>query len=144
MMSVGGINHVTLCCSADQLKMVQDFYQNILGLTVGLRPPFNFSGSWLYAGKEPIVHLAAVLENPVENSSPAPSMFSSAPATTSTTGAIDHVALRVNGPVDACRKTLVASGIAFTEAPVPDFPIYQLFLQDPLGVKIELNFELLS
>jgi catechol 2,3-dioxygenase-like lactoylglutathione lyase family enzyme len=144
MISVKGINHVTLCCSAYQLKTVQNFYQKILGLTAGPRPPFSFSGSWLYAGNEPIVHLAAVLEESVESSSGAPSMPSATPATTSMTGAIDHVALRINGPVDACRKNLVASGITFTEAPVPDFPIYQLFLQDPLGVKIELNFELTS
>jgi hypothetical protein len=50
----------------------------------------------------------------------------------------------VNGTVDENRAKLTTLGIPFTEAPVPDFPLYQLFLNDPLGVKIELNFELVT
>jgi catechol 2,3-dioxygenase-like lactoylglutathione lyase family enzyme len=123
---------------------VQDFYERVLGLTVGARPSFNFSGSWLYAGNEPIIHLAAVVEEAKTYSGSAPSMPSALPAPISLTGAIDHIALRMDGPVDACRQNLLASKIKFTEAPVPDFPIYQLFLHDPLGVKIELNFVLPS
>jgi hypothetical protein len=46
------------------------------------------------------------------------------------------------GSLDEWRRKLVARGIRFAEAPVPEFPLHQFFLHDPLGVKIELNFVL--
>lgn len=143
MMRVAGVDHVTLCCSVDQLDAVQDFYERILGLAAGARPPFSFSGRWLYAGDRAVVHLAAVAGK--DSMAPrAASPPAAVPAGVAPTGPIDHVALRIDGPVDACRDHLLASGIGFSEAPVPGFPIYQLFLHDPLGVKLELNFALPS
>nr|WP_314623137.1 VOC family protein [uncultured Noviherbaspirillum sp.] len=143
MMPVAGVDHVTLCCAVDQLGEVQDFYERVLGLAAGARPPFAFSGRWLYAGNRAIVHLAAVAGEadvtPAAASPPA-----AVPVRAARTGPIDHIALRVDGPVDACRNHLRASGVGFSEAPVPGFPIHQLFLHDPLGVKIELNFALPS
>ena len=59
--AVAGVNHVTLLCSIDQLPSVEHFYKEVLGLRVGPRPAFDFPGTWLYAGEEPIVHLAATL-----------------------------------------------------------------------------------
>ena len=37
---------------------VRSLYVNILGLTVGQRPPFSFGGIWLYAGGKPILHIS--------------------------------------------------------------------------------------
>jgi catechol 2,3-dioxygenase-like lactoylglutathione lyase family enzyme len=142
MMGVGGLAHVTLLCSPAQLASVKDFYEQVIGLRLGARPSFNFPGAWLYAGKEPIIHLAAVLEgaaSDVTSSSP-----SALPGGTASTGSIDHIAFSANGSVGEGRANLNRLGISFTEAPVPDFPLYQLFLNDPLGVKIELTFELAS
>jgi catechol 2,3-dioxygenase-like lactoylglutathione lyase family enzyme len=142
MTAVGGVNHVTLCCAVDQLPSVERFYTEVLGLRVGPRPGFDFPGAWLYAGDEPIVHLAATLR---QRAAGAVSEFASStvtPGAAALTGPIDHVALRIDGSVDEWRRMLGARGIRFAEAPVPDFSLYQLFLHDPLGVKIELNFEL--
>jgi catechol 2,3-dioxygenase-like lactoylglutathione lyase family enzyme len=33
------------------------FYERVLGLTVGARPPFQSTGYWMYLGDHPIVHL---------------------------------------------------------------------------------------
>lgn len=144
MIAVGGVNHVTLCCSVAQLPVVESFYRDILGLHVGPRPAFDFPGTWLYAGEEPVIHLAATRRQPADaapadSSSPTPAVL---PDAAVATGPIDHFALRVAGPLDEWRGKLAARGIAFSEAPVPQFPLYQIFLHDPLGVRIELNFEL--
>ncbi len=140
MMRVGGVAHVTLVCTPAQLGGLKDFYERVIGLAPGARPSFDFPGTWLYAGEEPIVHLAAVLHD--ASIAPVESSRSALPGGTRATGSIDHIALRAHGTVDESRDHLKCCGIPFTEAPVPDFPLYQLFLNDPLGVKIELNFEL--
>jgi catechol 2,3-dioxygenase-like lactoylglutathione lyase family enzyme len=139
MTAVAGVNHVTLCCSVDQLPSVERFYTEVLGLRVGPRPSFDFPGTWLYAGEEPIVHLAATLR-PFTAGAADGSVLPTALPGAAGTGPIDHVALRMVGSVEEWRRSLAARGIRFAEAPVPDFPLYQLFLHDPLGVKIELNF----
>jgi catechol 2,3-dioxygenase-like lactoylglutathione lyase family enzyme len=142
MMGVRGVAHVTLLCSPAQLDGVKDFYERVIGLESGARPSFDFPGAWLYAGKEPIIHLAAVLHDPSVAS--VESSRSALPGGTRATGSIDHIAFGAIGTVDESRDKLKSCGIPFAEAPVPDFPLYQLFLNDPLGVKIELNFELAS
>ena len=142
MTGVAGVNHVTLCCSVDQLPSVEDFYKEVLGLRVGPRPAFDFPGTWLYAGKEPIIHLAATLRQPAVEANSGSSSLAVTPGAAPSTGPIDHVALRAAGSLDEWRRKLVASGIRFAEAPVPEFPLHQFFLHDPLGVKIELNFVL--
>ena len=140
MIAIHGVNHVTLRCAPEQLQGMQRFYEQSIGLVAGPRPPFDFQGAWLYAGTDAVVHLAAVLNEPVSSVEAPPSVLSGAPLSVTATGPIDHVAFRVGSTVESCRRNLEAHGIPFTEAPVPDFPIYQLFLCDPLGVKIELNF----
>ena len=141
MTGVRGVDHLTLCCSVDQLAGVEGFYTEVLGLRAGPRPSFDFPGTWLYAGEEPIVHLAATLTQSSKRTATAAASPTALPGA-ARTGPIDHVALRMAGSVDDWRSRLVARGIRFAEAPVPGFPLYQLFLHDPLGVKIELNFEL--
>jgi catechol 2,3-dioxygenase-like lactoylglutathione lyase family enzyme len=142
MTAVAGVNHVTLCCSVDQLPGVEGFYKEVLGLRVGPRPSFDFPGTWLYAGEEPIIHLAATLGQPTTEAAGGSALSTASPGAGAFTGPIDHVALRIKGSVDEWRRVLVARGIRCAVAPVPDFPLYQFFLHDPLGVKIELNFEL--
>ena len=140
MMSIGGVSHITLLCTPAQLPGLRAFYERVIGLPIGPRPSFDFPGTWLYAGEEPIVHLAAVLGEDIATAGNSAS--TGLPGARSSTGSIDHIALRVVGTVEGCRARLTAFGIEFSEAPVPGFPLYQLFLKDPLGVKLELNLEL--
>ena len=141
MTGVGGVAHVTLLCAPAQLRDVKDFYSRVIGLESGARPAFDFPGAWMYAGNEPIIHLAAVLQDSaVASVESSRSVMPGGGAT----GSVDHVALRATGTVAENRDKLQRCGVPYTEAPVPGFPLYQLFLNDPLGVKIELNFELAS
>jgi len=59
---------------------------------------------------------------------------------TSGSGVIDHVAFRATGLMDLIEH-LQRRGVDFKERRVNDQGLYQLFLLDPNGVKVELNFE---
>jgi catechol 2,3-dioxygenase-like lactoylglutathione lyase family enzyme len=56
------------------------------------------------------------------------------------TGVIDHVAFRATGLEETLAR-LRAEGVEFNERQVDGQGLYQLFLFDPNGIKIELNFD---
>ena len=66
----------------------------------------------------------------------------SRPGITATTGSgvVDHVAFRATGLLDMIDH-LKKKGVDFKERRVSNQGLYQLFLIDPNGVKIELDFE---
>jgi catechol 2,3-dioxygenase-like lactoylglutathione lyase family enzyme len=55
-------------------------------------------------------------------------------------GRLDHIAFH-GVDIEATRQMLTAAGIAFREAIVPRDNTLQIFIHDPDGLKIELNFE---
>ena len=123
-MSVSGLNHYTLRCVPQQLPALLDFYTRVLHLTPGARPVMPFPGYWLYSEGQPIVHLAA-FGNGEEG------RF---------TGPLDHISFRAHG-IAATKALLQAEGIAYEEAPVEGWPIHQIFLRAPDGLKVELTFD---
>ena len=123
-MHVGRLDHFTVRCRPQELDDLRDFYVGVLGLVDGARPDFSFPGHWLYSEGRPIVHLAATLDTRPGRE----------------TGALDHIAFSCRGLDEAVRR-LKEMKIAFEERPVPGFPLHQVFLSDPQGLKIELTFE---
>lgn len=121
-MPVSSLQHVNIRCADAQRS--RDFYR-MLGLTVGARPPFASQGYWMYAGAEPVVHL---VQKEAGEAICGPG-----------TGELDHVALGAE-KLAAMRETLQGLGIAFREEIVPRDGSVQLFLRDPDGVQLELNF----
>lgn len=119
------LHHYTLRCASSELEPLRDFYTRHLGLTVGPRPHLPAPGFWLYLGGRPVIHLYAIAAEP----------------TPFLQGPLDHVALLAHD-LEGTRSYLLAQGVPFEEAPVPDWPIHQIFLRDPLGLKVELSFEL--
>jgi catechol 2,3-dioxygenase-like lactoylglutathione lyase family enzyme len=123
-MQVSGLNHFTIRCLPDQLPALLDFYARLLQLTPGARPVMPFDGYWLYAEGQPLVHLAAFAEErPASN-----------------TGPLDHISFRAHG-IQQTRDFLAQQGIEFQEAPVEGWPLHQIFLRDPQGLKVELTFD---
>jgi hypothetical protein len=55
-------------------------------------------------------------------------------------GVVDHVAFRATGLLDMIAN-FKKKGVDFKERRVNDQGLYQLFVLDPNGVKVELNFE---
>jgi catechol 2,3-dioxygenase-like lactoylglutathione lyase family enzyme len=118
-MAVHGVDHINIC-TAD-LERCRAFYCGVLGFEEGYRPPFDSPGAWLYAGDAPLVHVS-VTDTPRIGESP-----------------VDHVAFAVKG-YDAMCMRLDDEGIAFESYQVPDNPTRQIFVKDPDGVDVELNF----
>src|SRR6186997_1658563 len=54
-MPATAMNHFTIL--TDDVATTVAFYRELLGLTDGPRPPFDFPGAWLYAGDTPILHV---------------------------------------------------------------------------------------
>ncbi|MCH7544592.1 MAG: VOC family protein [Proteobacteria bacterium] len=119
-MALSALDHFTIV-TAD-LDASVAFYTGILGLADGPRPAFDGPGAWLYCGDRPAVHLVG-----------------GGGGKDTGTGAIDHVAFRASG-LDDHRARLDERGIAYRERDVPGQPLHQLFLTDPDGVTIEINF----
>lgn len=61
-MTLLALDHVNL--RTRKLERLTSFYVDVLGLTRGPRPEFEFSGAWLYIGERAVVHLVEVQEEP--------------------------------------------------------------------------------
>ena len=56
-MPVHAFDHYNLRAPRALLDELCAFYRDVVGLTVGERPPFRRFGYWLYAGVRPVLHL---------------------------------------------------------------------------------------
>jgi catechol 2,3-dioxygenase-like lactoylglutathione lyase family enzyme len=113
----------------EDMDATRDFWCAALGLEVGERPPLEFLGYWLYAGDVACVHIAD------RASYEAHSQRIGIPASPA---AVDHVAF--NGEdYDEVLSDLERTGIDATRNDPPGAGLRQLFIEDPNGVKIEIN-----
>jgi glyoxylase I family protein len=120
-----GLNHYNLRAKRELLDALRDFYCLVLGLTQGERPNFTSFGYWLYAGEMDILHLTESRPDEVR---------STHIATT-----FDHIALTCVNRMEM-EDRLKALNVEFTVDQVPTTGQVQLFLQDPAGNGVELNF----
>jgi catechol 2,3-dioxygenase-like lactoylglutathione lyase family enzyme len=127
--SVARIAHVNMRGSESLVERLRTFYVDVIGLRDGPRPRFRSgsSGYWLYAGDLDVMHLSID-----------PTAVADPPATAGTT-AFNHVAFACRGLADTMHRLRVA-GIDFRIDQVDDMDQVQLFLFDPAGTRIELNF----
>jgi catechol 2,3-dioxygenase-like lactoylglutathione lyase family enzyme len=134
------LNHFSI--RTTDLDATRAFYENVLGLTVGPRPPFPFPGLWLYNGDHgqfanAMVHVIGIDKNDPEGlkrylgDRDISSLYG--------TGAVDHIALMATGLEDMLAH-LARIGVACRERTVPAIGLHQLFLDDPCGLVIELNY----
>ena len=126
-MPVELLEHYTIRCQS--LAATRDFYRDVLGLTEGARPDFPFKGHWLYLGGVPIVHLVDAAESTQRDG----------PHHGVDTAALDHIAFR-GIDLEATRATLRAHDLAYRETGVPGGRLTQIFVKDPDGILIEMNF----
>ena len=119
------INHIQLVAEKDLVIQLRDFYCNVVGLTEGFRPSFERFGFWLYIGDKDVLHLITPKEG--DGRSLQKSSF-------------DHVAFKTGRYQDVLQK-LRRLNIPFDEKPIPGMSAHQIFLKDPAGNRVELNFE---
>jgi len=120
---------------ANDLERTRDFYVNVLGFEVMPRPDFPFPGYWLGVNGKIQVHVALA---GVPNSD---LYYLGSPknAATSNSGVIDHIAFLATDP-DNFVKRLQKLGVPIRPRNFPESQLYQLFIKDPDGLTIELNF----
>lgn len=129
---VSALEHVTIRCA--QLQRTRDFYVDLMGLTDGERPNFPFRGHWLYLGGIPVVHLVEATDT-----AGAWGRDIVIPKSEEGTGSFDHVAFK-GDDFAAMRSKLQKAGLTFKERVVPGGRLSQLFVPDPEGVLVEINF----
>ena len=134
-MSLKTFEHVLIL--ADDLKKTKEFYVDLLGLKDGYRPDFPFPGHWLYLNeddKAACIHLAMRKQGDGQDY-----YIGKKDKVKSGSGAIDHVAFNCED-IDGMKEMFDKKSIEYTHRKVPGFPLEQLFVDDPDGVKVELNF----
>ncbi len=124
-MTVSAMNHFTIL--TDDLEATLAFYREHLDLAPGARPPFTCPGAWLYAeggkGKDPILHVIAGVDK-----------------ARLVKGVIDHMAFTGSGLGAAVAK-LKSRGLAYELRKLPGYGTWQLFVNDPNGAKVEIDFD---
>lgn len=114
----------------------RDWYVQVLGLREGYRPDFKFPVVWLYIGDKDVIHITQGGANVSDNRRQYLGQESDA---LHGSGVIDHFAFRCTGLGDMMEH-LRRHNVSFRQRMVSDKGLFQLFLIDPNGVKIELNF----
>jgi catechol 2,3-dioxygenase-like lactoylglutathione lyase family enzyme len=119
-------SHYNLRAPRPLLEQLRDFYVAVVGLREGPRPSFTVFGYWLYAGEEPVLHLA---ESVADGFVPTPAGASFA-----------HVAFACPD-LPGAEGRLVRQGVHFRRSAVPGSGEPQFFFADPAGNGVELLFE---
>jgi catechol-2,3-dioxygenase len=120
-----GFSHYNFRAPRETLDGLRDFYCQVVGLVEGQRPPFNNFGYWLYAGERAVLHLSE--SGPQETCS------------IGVKGTFDHAAFDCRGRAET-EDRLARLGVPYRVAVVPLTGLVQLFMQDPAGNGVELNF----
>jgi len=122
--SVGVLDHFNI--RTRRLAETVRFYEDVLGLEKGARPNFAFPGAWMYSEGKPVVHIVdiSVTDEPQKPDS----------------GVVHHVAFVSRG-FDGMTQRLKSKGVRFDARQVPGGEVWQIFVFDPNGVVIELNYE---
>jgi catechol 2,3-dioxygenase-like lactoylglutathione lyase family enzyme len=120
---------------SDDVDATRDFYRDVLGMREGFRPELEFPGYWLYLGDVPCIHIVDwegydrwTREVDIPMSTRAAS-----------TGPLDHIAFNASG-YDEVRGKLDSANLPYKFNDLDDIGLKQLFVHDPNGLCIELNF----
>ena len=135
-MLINSLDHCSI--RTTKLQETRQFFVDILGLEDGKRPDFPFPGAWLYTDSTAVIHLIGVdpddpsgLQRYVGGEISSEALQGS--------GAFDHIAFRANDPsvlIERLKKT----DYAYRERQVPNKNLFQIFVEDPNGITIELNY----
>jgi len=120
-MTLVKFDHVNI--QTANLAAMKAFYDEVLGLPAGYRPPFGFDGAWHYCGDTAVVHLVETPARPDAVGNPQ----------------LEHFALQAEG-MAAFLDRLRSHGVAYRIAVVPEIEIRQVNLHDPDGNHIHIDF----
>ena len=116
------LDHVTLRSS--DFDRCERFYCGLLGMRVGPRPAFAVPGRWFYVGDKAVLHVL-----PAQSG-----------GDTSARCTIDHFAIRATGLTEY-QQRLASFDQAYDLKRQPGSGDWQMFMADPDGAIVELDFE---
>lgn len=131
-MSVQAINHINLAVPQPLMQQVRDFYVDVIGLEDRPRGIGAQQGHWLYGGGAALVHLMLPRSGSVADDG-------SVSATGS--GVIDHLAFTCTN-LEAMQTSLKQAGVEYRQHDAREVGLVQLFVTDPAGIRVELNFSI--
>ena len=122
-MSVGVLDHYNV--STRRLSDTVRFYEDVLGLVNGPRPPFDFPGAWLYSEGHPVLHVNDISATDRQQCPDS--------------GVIDHVAFGSRG-FEEMKQHLLAAGLITRKLP-EQLEVVDALPRNPSGkiVKFELQ-----
>jgi catechol 2,3-dioxygenase-like lactoylglutathione lyase family enzyme len=132
-MPVIELNHYFV--RAKDLEQSRRFYCDVLGFDVMPRPNFPFPGYWLGVNGKIQVHMGL---HDVPNSEL--HYYGTTPASaTDNSGSVDHIAFLATEPESFARR-FEAIGLTARKRYRAEIQLFQMFVKDPDGLTIELNF----
>ncbi len=114
------LDHVNIRTA--NLEAMTTFYSQVVGLELGERPPFSFSGAWLYLKDQAVLHLVETQAQPA-----------------GTEPRIEHFAFRATGLAQFLAR-LDAASVEYRRSTVPATGLQQVHFEDPDGNHIEVGF----
>jgi catechol 2,3-dioxygenase-like lactoylglutathione lyase family enzyme len=120
-----------------KLEETKDFYTEALGLRIGDRPDFPFPGYWLYLGDTAVVHLVGI--DPDDPQGLVEHLGEVDIDSLDGTGSVDHIAFNASDAPELLDR-LKRLGVPLRERRVPSLKLFQIFVDDPNGVTIEVNY----
>jgi catechol 2,3-dioxygenase-like lactoylglutathione lyase family enzyme len=121
MLAIRWLDHVNIRTA--NLEALVRFYEDVIGLKSGNRPPLGFPGAWLYAGERAVIHLVGVAEQPQPQ------------------GALrlEHFAFAGTG-LSELRARLKQHGVAFGENRQPGTGNVVINIKDPDDNRLHIDF----
>lgn len=121
-MGITGLDHINIDTAKPDETVA--FYEEILGLENRPqdRPDFSFPGAWLFLGNTAVVHLNFIdHDDRFANRS-----------------AFNHIAFEGTNFTETCAM-LDERGLDYRCAQRPEISLSQIFVEDPNGVRVEIN-----
>jgi catechol 2,3-dioxygenase-like lactoylglutathione lyase family enzyme len=134
-MAISHIEHFLV--ASDDIDATRDWYARVLGMKSGPHPDFGFPVHWMYLGDVDIVHIGPSAKN--ANEIQKKYIGRTSQDAGAGTGALDHIAFRATG-LRQMLQHLRAENVQFSQRRANGQALFQLFLFDPNGIKIELNY----
>ena len=120
---------------AKDLERSRHFYCELLGFEIMPRPDFAFPGYWLGVNGKIQIHMG------LHGIAQAPRFYlgSHAQSATDNSGVVDHIAFTADAP-EAMAERFQGGGIKPRLRYIAEVALLQLFVRDPDGLMIELNY----
>ena len=134
-MPISHIEHFLV--ASDDIDATRDWYARVLGMKSGPHPDFGFPVHWMYVDNIDIVHIGPSAKQAGEIQKKY--LGRTSQKSEAGTGALDHIAFRATG-LRHMLEHLRKEKIPFTQRRANGQALFQLFLYDPNGIKIELNY----